>query len=352
MIEPTCFIFSHKKDEHLAAVLSLFSESEFPFVIDVGDFGHSFAASANPANPRETTLRLQNGELVSISRLKSIWWRRPTGDVMDPATPEHLRSFVRIERTMFLDGLLASLPPEVRQYNDPCAHKRLNSKLYQLNLAAQIGFTIPDTCITSDPSAVKNFLQKHPQTIFKSFWGTAEFWRPTQMLTPEVQDKLDQVLVCPVIFQEFIEGDCDLRVTAIDDEIIAVGFDLTHSRYPADVRIDTRIPSQPCEIDSSVCDKIREFMRRSGVRYGAFDFRRRRDGSLVFFEINPGGQFLYLDHSAGTQIAVAMARVLSREVEKPADSVSPCQPMNDEKCWPEIPPIPLAAFGSEVKHLT
>jgi hypothetical protein len=352
MIEPTCIIFSHKNDEHLPEVLELFAASEFPFVVDLNDFGHSFAVSLNPSNPRATTLRLQTGEVLSISRLKSVWWRRPTGTVIDPATPDHLRTFVGNERALFLDGFFSCLPPEVRQYNNPHAQKLLNSKPYQLNLAKQVGLTIPDTCITSDPFAAKHFVRKHPRTVFKSLWATADFWRPTRMLTPELQDRLDQVLVCPVIFQEFIEGDTDLRVTVIDDEIHAVAFDLSNSRYPADVRMDNRITCQKCEIDLSVREKIKEFMRRSALRYGAFDFRHGSDGAITFFEINPAGQFLYLDHRADTEIAAALAQALAREGENTPESSMLCSEVADERGWPDVHPIPFLAFGPDIKYLT
>src|SRR5580658_5112095 len=125
MIEPTCIIFSHKKDDHLPAVLDLFAGSEVPFVIDVSDFGRSFAASAIPAKPRAAPLRLNSGEGVSLSRLKSVWWRRPTSAVIDPATPDQFRTYVRYERALFLEGFLACLPGEVRQYNNPNAQKRV-----------------------------------------------------------------------------------------------------------------------------------------------------------------------------------------------------------------------------------
>jgi len=351
MIEPTSIIFSHRKDDHLPAVLCHLGEDEFPFVVDVSDLGHTVAACISPGTARAPYLRLQSGEVVALSRLKSVWWRRPTQIAVDPATPANVRCFVHTERELFLSGFLASLPPAVRMYNDPHADDRVDSKVYQLHLAAEVGLPIPDTCITSDPHAARLFAQRHAQTVFKAFLASHEFWRPTQILTPQFADKLDHVLTCPVIFQEFIEGDCDLRVTVIDDEIHGVAFDLTKSRYPADVRIDPRTPSTPCEIEPSLQEKIREFMRRAGLRYGAFDFRRARDGTTRFFEINPAGEFVYLDRQAGTQIAASMARALSREAVCNANYAEAPGDLTDAEGWANVNPVPLAALGEEILHL-
>ena len=48
-------------------------------------------------------------------------------------------------------------------------------------------------------------------------------------------------------------------------------------------------------------------MRRLGLVYGAIDLRLTGDGRYVFLEINPAGQFLYVEEQTGQPIAAALA---------------------------------------------
>jgi glutathione synthase/RimK-type ligase-like ATP-grasp enzyme len=48
-----------------------------------------------------------------------------------------------------------------------------------------------------------------------------------------------------------------------------------------------------------------------GLVYGAIDLRLTPDGEYVFLEINPAGQFLYIEGATGLPIAAEMARTLA-----------------------------------------
>jgi len=62
-------------------------------------------------------------------------------------------------------------------------------------------------------------------------------------------------------------------------------------------------------------------MRRLGLEYGAIDMRVTPDGEYVFLKVNPAGQFLYVENSAGLPIADAMADHLLKGVESPLATV-------------------------------
>jgi hypothetical protein len=49
-----------------------------------------------------------------------------------------------------------------------------------------------------------------------------------------------------------------------------------------------------------------------GLRYGALDFRRRDDGAWSFLEVNPGGQWLFVEERTGQPITAALASLLAR----------------------------------------
>jgi glutathione synthase/RimK-type ligase-like ATP-grasp enzyme len=55
-------------------------------------------------------------------------------------------------------------------------------------------------------------------------------------------------------------------------------------------------------------------MRRLGLVYGAIDMRRTADGRYVFLEINPAGQWLFIEERTKQPITSAVAGKL-REMD-------------------------------------
>jgi glutathione synthase/RimK-type ligase-like ATP-grasp enzyme len=312
MRKPSCLIFSHRKDEHLSAVLGRMTIDADPFIIDLRDIGQSVIGGISPSGDCPSFLRLATGEVLYFDEVTTLWWRRPTYIRPVVAIERQYVQFVEAEQTQFMDGLLGALPSNVAFYNHPDVRKRLDRKAFQLQLAKGCGLRIPRTCITSDPIVADEFLRLCPDAIYKSSWGSAEFWQPTRKLDVDVRRHLKTLTLCPVIIQEYVEGVFDYRVTIIDDDIFSVGFDLRQSRYPMDVRIDTQIPCATRSIPREVESALLDFMRRSNLRYGAFDLREDVSGQFVFLEVNPAGQFLYLDILAQTQITECLAATLSR----------------------------------------
>jgi glutathione synthase/RimK-type ligase-like ATP-grasp enzyme len=69
---------------------------------------------------------------------------------------------------------------------------------------------------------------------------------------------------------------------------------------------------QPTELPRALEGALLELMRRLGLVYGAIDLRRRADGEYLFFEVNPAGQWLFVEQRTGQPIADAVAAELMR----------------------------------------
>lgn len=353
MIRPTILIMSHREDEHLPVVLRQLEVNAEPLVVDRRHFAAGLVGSIRPGEDPSVVLRLPNGEVAWLDEVSAVWWRRPTSFQPREDTDRIHRDFVTTEQNQFFEGLLACLPERTRFYNHPDAHRRLDRKVYQLNLAAACGLSTPATCVASDPESAALFLSQYRKAIYKSFWGTPDFWQPTRMVDEKVLSSIMLAVNCPVIFQEYVEGNWDYRITVIDGELFGVRFDLRQSRYACDVRIDTRIPCEVCEVPEEIGAKLREFCRRASLRYAAIDMRQRTDGQFTFFEVNPAGQFMYLDILAGTDIARAMGRALSRGEEAVDRSGERGKTaLNDAQYELPKSPAPLHSVGDRVTHLT
>ncbi|KAG9585819.1 hypothetical protein KCV01_g13671, partial [Aureobasidium melanogenum] len=104
--------------------------------------------------------------------------------------------------------------------------------------------------------------------------------------------------LAPCIYQEYVEKAFELRVTVIGERIFAAKIEDGAGGTFVDWRYETGRPNfrmTATELDASVQDLIHELVRRLGLSFGCLDFIVDPDGELYFLEINPNGQFLFLE---------------------------------------------------------
>jgi glutathione synthase/RimK-type ligase-like ATP-grasp enzyme len=71
--------------------------------------------------------------------------------------------------------------------------------------------------------------------------------------------------------------------------------------------LEYEVVELPPEIEA----KILIFMRTFGLIYGAFDFIVTPEGRYVFLEVNPSGQYMWVECATGLEITAALADALS-----------------------------------------
>ena len=92
-----------------------------------------------------------------------------------------------------------------------------NSKPLHACLIRSLGFDIPDTLITTDPSTAQEFWEKHGTVIYRSISSVRSI---VSRLTPKHVRRLDDIAWCPTQFQRYIPGN-DYRVHVVGDEVFA-----------------------------------------------------------------------------------------------------------------------------------
>jgi hypothetical protein len=64
---------------------------------------------------------------------------------------------------------------------------------------------------------------------------------------------------------------------------------------------------RPYDLPAPTAEGLLALMRRLGLEYGAVDFRVTPEGEHVFLEVNPAGQFLFIENATGMKIADTLA---------------------------------------------
>ena len=148
--------------------------------------------------------------------------------------------------------------------------------------------------------------------MFKPFLAATQSWRETRIIGPEDLERLDLVRFAPVIFQHYIDG-VDLRVTVVGEQVFAAEIDARGTAYPFDMRmVIGEAQVRPVELPRSVQDALLALQRRLGLDYGAIDLRRTDAGEFFFLEVNPAGQWLFVEQRTGLPIGKAMSDLLMR----------------------------------------
>lgn len=201
--------------------------------------------------------------------------------------------------------ILAELAPAL-VLNRPDAMAANGSKPYQSAQIQAVGFTVPDTLITTSPDAAREFLAHHRRVVYKSISGV-------RSIVGELGDidsaRLDDVTWCPTQLQESVPGvdvrvhvvgpclfACEVRSPAIDYRYATLsGHTVTLSRY---------------DLPDDCAERCLALSRSTGLPLTGIDLRRTPDGVWYCFEANPSPAFTYYQQATGHPIDDAIAKLL------------------------------------------
>lgn len=204
------------------------------------------------------------------------------------------------------DNLLFIFNNAITRINDLACARRAENKGLQLHVAREIGFSIPETCISNSPGAIRNFIRQFPRggCLAKPF--KAGMWeRGGEILVGysaivEVDQLPDDIYIqsSPMIFQEYIEKSFEARITFFGNAFVAVKLHSQNDvRSVVDWRtvspryLDVELTAVPKEIEA----RCFSMMRTLGLSFGCFDFAIDNSGKWIFLELNQMGQFLWIE---------------------------------------------------------
>ncbi len=310
-------VVSHPHDVHANAVMDALQErGAAARLLNLADFPQQISLHIEAdagAYRRSLHWQATPGPALDLEQVGAVWWRRPQApSVHDGIARASHRSFAFNECTEALAGLWQTLDEAV-WVNPPARDEVGGRKALQLQLAQRCGLRVPRTCITNDPDAARAFIKREGlgRVICKSFSATHAEWRETRLVQQAELDGLDAVRTAPVIFQEYIEADVDLRVTMIGPHCFPAAIDSQATRYRVDFRMDMeRAAVRADRLPPDIEQGLQRLMKQLGLVYGAIDLRRTPQGEHVFLEINPAGQFLFVEEKSGQPIAATLAQYL------------------------------------------
>ena len=233
-----------------------------------------------------------------------VWYRRAVAPALPKGMHPGDRPVAQRECEDFVAGLWRLVAPGAFWVNPLEGRTRADLKLVQLREAQRAGLAIPRTLASNDPRRIRAFLEElGGPAIYKGF--NPQHWRDGDdvavLFTSEVSPaKLppDEVLrLTPGIFQPRLAKAHELRVTVMGERMVTARL---ASQTQAATRLDWRTRSvglgiEPDALPAPVEAGVRALMRELGLVFGCLDFVVTPEGEHVFLEVNPMGQFLWVE---------------------------------------------------------
>lgn len=278
--------------------------------------------------PRALSLNLEYGEdgysgviaqrtsRVELGEIRSVWYRSTEGPALFPGFSADEKRFARVEIRETLRGLWSVIP--AFWVNDPLKNLRGCQKLLQLALAQKLGLRIPKTLITTDSARVKRLHEEcRGKVIFKgnaqTVWTDSVGSVFTSPVSKEQLESSGGLLErCPGMFQECIDKRLELRVTVIGRKVFTVAL---YSQEVEAARYDWRkateqVRHEKFDLPHDIESRVLKMMDELGLNYGALDMIVTPEGEYVFLEINPQGQFGWIEVRTGMPLYSEMANLL------------------------------------------
>lgn len=317
-------VVSNTKDAHVERVTDLLLAAGHPVVrFDTDRIANgccvSFTDDGISARPR---LVVDDYDF-DVSDVRSVWWRRPEPikayGVLN--ADAGAAAFIEHEWMAAVHGVLRTI--DARWVSHPEALKLANHKVLQLLAARALGFRIPATCMSADPAVIREFCEHHDYKVVAKLVNAGpprveppglQYMVFTTPVTPD--DLADDAALAsaPAIYQAYVDKLHELRVTVVGDAVFACAID---SQATVDTSVDWRhydlesTPHRATQLESAVRDACLALTRRFNLAFGAIDLIVTPEKEVVFLEINPNGQWGWIEDMTGLPIGHSLANLLA-----------------------------------------
>jgi MvdD-like protein with pre-ATP grasp domain/ribosomal protein S6-L-glutamate ligase RimK-like protein len=314
----TVLIITNEYDIHAdAVVLELYKRDVPVFRFHPDDFPHACSVSI------EVQDGSIEGEIVTPSRtvafkdICAAWYRRPQslfaggGNLLST----ELNNYVRAQSMLTLRTLCESL--QTLWVCHPHKLQRADLKALQLAEASKAGLKTPNTLITNDPAKAAAFVDQLGGTecaikpLIPLGVQNEEGYRLPLTTTLPKGHPLDSVGVAPTILQPYVDKEAELRCVVIGEKIFSARI---NSQANENTRKDWRggeYQLEPFSLPEQVEASILRLMDSFGINFASLDMILTPEGEFVFLELNPNGQWLWLENKLGLPLVESMADLLT-----------------------------------------
>lgn len=317
------FVITNKNDITTDFIVSKLNKTdEEYFRLNTEELGSRYFVNLDLGNEQYGVFDSYNGQRVDLAAISSIYYRRPMlPTIQDPTWSVGEKHLALTECQGILDGLYRILDDRY-WISRPRAIREAENKIYQINLARRMGFKVPDSIITTEAASARAFFVRNEgnciiKPVRSGFIDDKGGERVvfTTLLGQEHLDLMANTEAYPLYLQDNIKKAADIRVTVVGDRVFSARID---SQVSMETSIDWRkadslsLAYEKNILPDDIQKKCVDLVRNLGLEFGAIDFVLDIRENYIFLEINPNGQWAWIETRLGYDISGALIHLLTR----------------------------------------
>lgn len=286
---------------------------------------HYYRLNRDELNKHEIILDIKNRNLylkidgienvANFDSLKGVYFRAPV--FLRTQSKAFLSLDEQLERSQwsaFIRNLIVF--HNAIWINHPVNVYRAENKIFQLFMADRVGLKIPATLLTNTkPDMLKNkdYIVKALDTaLFYDFKNNKEMFTYSNVLSGRELNKSD-FIKAPVIIQNFLNQKIDCRITYIDGKMFPVKILLNQKGLYGDWRCQKEnLVYETFSLPESIKMKLISLMKCLELKFGGIDMAIY-EGNYYFIEVNPTGEWGWLETVAHLEISDAICDALMKQ---------------------------------------
>src|SRR3954453_8873890 len=316
----TVLIVTNDHDEHADAVILELNKRDVPvFRFHPEDFPRASSVSIDVENGRIRGELRNADHRVAFDDICAAWYRRSRNLYMGPVsrTSEKLDDYVKAQSTATVVAVCAGL--QTLWVSHPFKLRRGEVKALQLAEASRAGLKIPQTLISNDPARAATFVDGLGDTecaikpLIAIGVTDKQGYRLPLTTTLPPGHPLESLALAPTMLQPYVDKAFELRCVVVGERIFCAKLD---SQAEEQSRVDWRGGDPAHEIFTlpvDVEESIHRLMASFELNFASLDMIVTPDGEFVFLELNPNGQWLWLEYELGLPLVATMADLLMSE---------------------------------------
>ena len=312
-------IVTNKSDLACDFLILRLKERRIDFArLNTEDYGHQYEFDLSVSQHGPTiSVTFSDGTHLAASSIRAVYFRQPLLPTLDPEVAPQDREFATREiREQFRS--LWRLIDERKWLNHPRHLWLASNKLEQLSLAVRTGLNVPDTLVTRSLPKIRKFFDYHDGRVickavkngFVNHHNGATV-ALTQRINEDFFSHAQEYASIPSIYQNEIHKTYDIRVIVVGDEVFATAI---HSQDYPETEVDWRawdlcdfsLRHEPIDLPNEIAARCQSITTDYNLTYSAIDLILGQDGAYYFLEMNPNGQWAWIEHKTGYPIRDAL----------------------------------------------
>jgi glutathione synthase/RimK-type ligase-like ATP-grasp enzyme len=319
----TVLIITNDHDEHASAVIEeLHRRDVNVFRFHPEEFPHATSVSIDIRDGQLDGEIRNAHHRVAFHDVCAAWYRRSRNLFAEQPsmTSERLDQYIRAQSNATLAAVCDSL--QTLWVSHPYRLRRAEVKALQLWHAHQAGLLTPGTLISNDPERATQFVNALGDAecaikplIAMGVTDDQGYRLPLTTTLPRGYT-LESVSLAPNMFQPYIDKAFELRCVVIGDAIFCARLDsqasdVTRQDWRAGDWRGTELEQSVFELPDHVKTGIHKLMASFEINFASIDMIVTPADEYVFLELNPNGQWLWLEIDLGLPLVAAMADLLT-----------------------------------------